>query len=696
MSGRPEALFQLFGALTSLDGVGPKTAQHFAGLDIEKPRDLLFTLPGSGIDRTRITSIREAVLPAVVTVEVEIGMHVPARQKGRPYHIHVRDAETEFRLVFFHARGDYLQKQLPTGQRRVISGKVEMFDSMAQMVHPDHILLAAQADAIPAFEPVYPLAQGVSQKLMARAAASALEMVPAMAEWIDPGQKAKSDWPDFSDAIIAAHHPQSLKDMAPTTPVRERLAYDEMFAHQLTLSLARASVRAKPGIASVATGALQSKVLNALPYRPTGAQTRAIAEIAGDMSAGTRMNRLLQGDVGSGKTLVALMALLTAVEAGGQGVLMAPTEILARQHLESLAPLAEAAGIVIALLTGRDKGAERAAKLDALATGDIHVLLGTHAVFQDDVVFRDLRLAVVDEQHRFGVAQRMALGAKGAAVDVLVMTATPIPRSLALAQYGDMDISVLDEKPPGRKPVTTATVSTARMDEVVAKLRGAIAEGRQAYWVCPLVEESELSDKTAAEERFKRLRAALGERVVGLVHGQMPPAEKDAAMARFVAGETSVLVATTVIEVGVNVPNATIMVIERAEGFGLAQLHQLRGRVGRGEGASTCLLMFQDPLSETAKRRLNILRETEDGFCISEEDLAMRGAGDLIGTAQSGLPRFRIADLERQTALMAVAQSDARALLSADPALTSARGKAARMLLWLMEQDRAIRLISVG
>ncbi len=696
MSGRPEALFQLFGALTSLDGVGPKTAQHFAGLDIEKPRDLLFTLPGSGIDRTRITSIREAVLPAVVTVEVEIGMHVPARQKGRPYHIHVRDAETEFRLVFFHARGDYLQKQLPTGQRRVISGKVEMFDSMAQMVHPDHILLAAQADAIPAFEPVYPLAQGVSQKLMARAAASALEMVPAMAEWIDPGQKAKSDWPDFSDAIIAAHHPQSLKDMAPTTPVRERLAYDEMFAHQLTLSLARASVRAKPGIASVATGALQSKVLNALPYRPTGAQTRAIAEIAGDMSAGTRMNRLLQGDVGSGKTLVALMALLTAVEAGGQGVLMAPTEILARQHLESLAPLAEAAGIVIALLTGRDKGAERAAKLDALATGDIHVLLGTHAVFQDDVVFRDLRLAVVDEQHRFGVAQRMALGAKGAAVDVLVMTATPIPRSLALAQYGDMDISVLDEKPPGRKPVTTATVSTARMDEVVAKLRGAIAEGRQAYWVCPLVEESELSDKTAAEERFKRLRAALGERVVGLVHGQMPPAEKDAAMARFVAGETSVLVATTVIEVGVNVPNATIMVIERAEGFGLAQLHQLRGRVGRGEGASTCLLMFQDPLSETAKRRLNILRESEDGFRISEEDLAMRGAGDLIGTAQSGLPRFRIADLERQTALMAVAQSDARALLSADPALTSARGQAARMLLWLMEQDRAIRLISVG
>ena len=696
MSGRPEILFRLFGALTKLDGIGPKTAQLMAGLDIEKPRDVIFTLPGSGIDRSRKDSIRDVILPATVTVEVEIGMHVPPRQKGRPYHVHVRDTQTEFRLVFFHARGDYLQKQLPTGQRRLISGKVEMFDSMAQMVHPDHMLRVDEADTIPAFEPVYPLTQGVTQKVMYRAARAALEMVPELAEWIDPNQKAKADWPDFKAAIEAAHAPASLKDMAATTPVRERLAYDEMFAHQLTMSLARAARGPKPGVSSQATGALQSKVLAALPYRPTGAQTRAIAQITTDMGAPTRMNRLLQGDVGSGKTLVAFMALLTAVEAGGQGVLMAPTEILARQHLESLQPLAENAGVVLELLTGRDKGAERAAKLAALAKGDIQMLVGTHAVFQKDVAFRDLRLAVVDEQHRFGVSQRMELGAKGAAVDVLVMTATPIPRSLALAQFGDMDVSVLDEKPPGRKPVTTATVSTARMDEVVEKLRGAIREGRQAYWVCPLVEESEVSDKTAAEDRFKRLRAALGESVVGLVHGQMPPVEKDAAMADFVEGRTKVLVATTVIEVGVNVPNATIMVIERAEGFGLAQLHQLRGRVGRGEGASTCLLMFQDPLSETAKRRLNILRETEDGFRISEEDLAMRGAGDLIGTAQSGLPRFRIADLERQSALMEIAQSDARALLAGDPTLISERGEAARVLLWLMEQDRAIRLISVG
>ncbi|MEO0766030.1 MAG: ATP-dependent DNA helicase RecG, partial [Pseudomonadota bacterium] len=403
-----------------------------------------------------------------------------------------------------------------------------------------------------------------------------------------------------------------------------------------------------------------------------------------------------QGDVGAGKTLVAFMALLIAVEAGGQGVMMAPTEILARQHLEGLQPLAESAGVVLEILTGRDKGSERRAKLAALASGNIQILVGTHAVFQEDVVFDDLRIGIVDEQHRFGVRQRLALGKKGVGSDVLVMTATPIPRSLALAQYGDMDVSVLDEKPPGRKPIKTALVSTDRMDEVITRLRAVMDEGRQCYWVCPLVEESEAVDLTAAQERFKRLRAALGEGRVGLVHGQMPPVEKDAAMAKFQAGETGVLVATTVIEVGVNIPNATIMVIERAETFGLAQLHQLRGRVGRGEAASTCLLMYQAPLSETGQKRLEVLRATEDGFQIAETDLQMRGYGDLIGTAQSGVPRFRIADLDRQATLMAVAQSDARKALADDPDLSSPRGAAIRVLLWLMRQDEAIRLISVG
>ncbi len=696
MSGRPEILFPLFASLTKLDGVGPKTAQILDDAGVSKPRDLLMTLPHSGIDRQRKDSIREVVAPAVATVEVSVGPHYPPRSRGRPYRVHVTDAQTEFQLVFFHARGDYLQRLLPTGQRRIVSGKVEIFDGVAQIVHPDHVLPLSDAADIPAFEPVYPLHAGITQKLMWKATRATLDLAPDLPEWCDAALVAREGWPAWKPALAAAHAPAAMADLSPEHPARQRLAYDELLAHQLTLALARAVSRRAKGVSSEGTGQLQQKVLACLPYAPTGAQTRAVAEISADLATGYRMNRLLQGDVGSGKTLVALMALLCVVEAGGQGVMMAPTEILARQHLDGLKPLAAAAGVRLEILTGRDKGQARAVKLAGLASGDIHILVGTHAVFQKDVVFADLRLAVIDEQHRFGVAQRMELGAKGAAVDVLVMTATPIPRSLALAQYGDMDVSVLDEKPPGRTPVQTALVSTARMDEVVEKLRNAVAEGRQAYWVCPLVEESEVVDMTAAEERFKQLRAALGEGVVGLVHGQMPPTEKDAAMARFVAGDTKVLVATTVIEVGVNVPNASIMMIERAERFGLAQLHQLRGRVGRGSAASTCLLLYQAPLGETGRRRLDIMRETEDGFRISEEDLAMRGAGDVIGVAQSGIPRFRIADLERQSGLMALAQTDARKLLHDDPGLETERGQAAQTLLWLMEQDKAIRLISVG
>ena len=696
MSGRPEQLFPLFAGLETLEGVGPKTALNLGQLHIEKPRDLLFTLPYSGIDRARRDTIEGVLPPETVTVEVTIGAHKAPRNRSGAYRVTVEDAQTSFQLVFFHARGDYLQKTIPEGSRRLISGKLELFDGVAQMVHPDHMVSLDEAGEIPVFEPVYPLTSGVSQKQMAKAMRAAVSRAKDLPEWIDSEQKKQSDWPSWSAAIEAAHSPQSTGDLAPTAKARERLAYDELMAHQLTLALARSQLRRGVGQVTQGDGRLQSRVLQALPYRPTGAQMRSIDEIQGDMAKPLKMNRLLQGDVGAGKTLVALMALLCAVEAGGQGVMMAPTEILARQHLEGLQPLAEASGVVLEVLTGRDKGKDRQAKLAALARGDIQILVGTHAVFQNDVVFADLRLAVVDEQHRFGVRQRLELGKKGAAADVLVMTATPIPRSLALAQYGDMDVSVLDEKPPGRKPIKTAMVSTGRIDEVVDHLRQAVKEGRQAYWVCPLVEESEVVDLTAAEARFKTLRAALGEGVVGLVHGQMPPADKDAAMAEFVAGRTSVLVSTTVIEVGVNVPNATIMVIERAETFGLAQLHQLRGRVGRGDAASTCLLLYQAPLSETGERRLTTLRDTEDGFRISEVDLEMRGSGDLIGTAQSGLPRFRVADLERQAALMAVAQSDARALLHEDPSLEGERGKAARVLLWLMEQDQAIRLISVG
>ena len=693
--GRPEALFALFAGLETLDGIGGKTARHYAGIGVATPRDLIFTLPVGGLDRSRSASIRELPLPGPATVEVLIGAHRKPKGRG-PYRIEVTDAQTAFQLVFFHARGDYLERSLPPGSRRVVSGRVELYDGIAQMPHPDHILPPEEAAAIPAFEPVYPLAQGLTQRGVQKAAAAALARIVDLGEWIDPDLMRSRGWPDWPSAMRRAHAPRAAADLDRGAPARERLAYDEMLAHQLTLALARASRRRRPGLSSTGAGDLRARVLAALPYRPTAAQDRAMAEIAQDMAAPVRMNRLLQGDVGSGKTLVALMALLVAVEAGGQGVLMAPTSILAAQHAAGIGALAEAAGVRLEILTGADRGAERRAKLAALASGEIGILVGTHAVFQDDVVFRDLRLAVVDEQHRFGVRERVRLGTKGSAADILVMTATPIPRTLSLAQYGDMDVSVLDEKPAGRSPIRTALISAARIDEVVAHLRAALAEGRQAYWVCPLVEESEVFDATAAEERFAMLRAALGEGQVALVHGQMPPREKAAAMAAFAAGDCRVLVATTVIEVGVDVPRASIMVIEQAEIFGLSQLHQLRGRVGRGAEASTCLLLYRAPLGETARRRLEILRETEDGFRIAEEDLAIRGAGDVIGTAQSGLPRFRIADLEAQAGLMAVAQRDARALLERDPGLDSARGQSARALLWLLEQDKAIRLLDVG
>lgn len=693
--GRPPALFPLFAAIDTLPGIGPKGRAALEQMGIDKPRDLVLTLPASGITRRRIARIADARAPEIVTITVTVTRHHPPQVRGRPFRVHCTDGEGDLTLVFFRPRDNWIESQLPVGARRILSGKLELFDGLAQMVHPDHIL--ADGEALPpSFEPVYPLSAGLTQKGMAKAVDAALTRLPPVEEWIDPQLIAQRGWPSFADALHQAHAPQSPGTLSPDSPARARLAYDEFLAHQMTLALVRRDKRRLKGRASAGDGALRARVLQSLPWPPTGAQTRAIAEIADDMASARRMNRLLQGDVGAGKTLVALMAALVAVEAGGQAVLMAPTEILARQHARALEPLARAAGVRLAALTGRDKRDLRGQILTDLAEGRIDILVGTHAVFQKDVTFHDLRLAIIDEQHRFGVAQRLELSAKGdVPPDMLIMTATPIPRSLALSQYGDLDLSVLDEKPPGRQPITTVMIADTRLDQVTERLRAAMAQGARAYWVCPLVEESEVTDLTAAEARFTHLRAIFGDRV-RLIHGQMPPDQRDAAMADFADGTAQLLVATTVIEVGVDVPQATIMVIERAESFGLAQLHQLRGRVGRGAGASTCLLMYHGPLNETGARRLTTLRDTEDGFRIAEVDLEMRGAGDVIGTAQSGLPRFRIADLEHQAGLMAVARQDARSLLERDPTLETPRGQALRLLMWLMQQDQAIRLIQVG
>ncbi|MEM7269907.1 MAG: ATP-dependent DNA helicase RecG, partial [Pseudomonadota bacterium] len=680
---RPEILWPLFGDLKTLDGVGPKTAQLLEKLDATRPRDLLFLAPHNVIDRRPRASLAGAPLGEIATVEAQVGDHHPPRKTNGPYRVHMQDSHSEFMLTFFRAKGDWVRKSLPIGQRRYVSGKVEIFDGYLQMTHPDYILSAAEMEGMPEFEPIYPLTAGLGQRQVAKAARGALALTPDLGEWLDAAHKAREKWPDWKASIEAVHAPDSRDALSRAASARRRLAYDELLAHALTLALARAQMKRGKGRASNGDGRLRDKLLAALPFKPTGAQTRAEVEIAGDLGAETRMMRLLQGDVGAGKTLVAMLALLAVVETGGQGALMAPTEILARQHAASLAPLAEAAGVRLAILTGRAKTAERREILAHLASGDIDILVGTHALFSKDVAYNDLRLAVVDEQHRFGVKQRMELASKGAGVDMLIMTATPIPRSLALASYGDMDISVLDEKPPGRQKIETALIHSGRYDDVVARLKSAVAEGRRAYWVCPLVEESDLSDSIAAEDRARALKAALGEDVIALVHGQMPGEEKDAAMERFQSGAAQVLVATTVIEVGVDVPEATIIVIEEAEKFGLAQLHQLRGRVGRGTEASTCLLMYRGPLSESAEARLKMMRETEDGFRLAEEDLRLRGAGDLLGVQQSGLPRFRLADLESDGDLMRTAQDDARLILEQEPKLDGKRGEALRILLYL-------------
>lgn len=692
---RPALLFPLFKPLQSLPGVGPRLGGLLEKLVGPHVIDLLWHRPSGLIDRRHQPKVRDIEAGRIVTVTVTVEGHIPPPNPRQPYRVRCSDGTATLDLTFFRAKGDWVAKQLPVGSDRVISGRAEFFHGVAQISHPDLIADPASFDAEAAVEAVYPLTAGLHPRVLRKILLAGLDKLPTMPEWLDPALQAREGWPDWGTALRALHHPASEADLEPMTKARQRLAYDELLSNQLALALIRAAQRRPRGRSRQGDGHLRQQVLAALPFALTGAQQRSLAEIDADMASEGRMLRLLQGDVGSGKTVVALMAMLTAVEAGSQAALMAPTEILARQHYETMAPLLDFTGCKVALLTGRDKGKSRDALLERLASGDIDIVLGTHALFQDDVAFADLGLAVIDEQHRFGVNQRLRLSGKGQGVDVLVMTATPIPRTLTLTAYGDMDVSRLDEKPPGRKPVTTAILSANRLHEVVEGLARQIDRGARIYWICPLVEESELVDLAAATERHAHLRDLFGERV-GLVHGKMKGSEKDAVMAAFSRGDLDILVATTVVEVGVNVPEATVMVIEHAERFGLAQLHQLRGRVGRGLAESTCLLVYDQPLGEVAKARLRIMRDTEDGFIIAEEDLRLRGAGDVLGTKQSGLPDFKVADLDMHGELLAIARDDSRLILDRDPELTSPRGQALRVLLYLFERDAAVKNLRSG
>jgi ATP-dependent DNA helicase RecG len=692
---RPASLNPLFAPVTALKGVGPRFGKLFENLCGPSVADLLWHLPVDVIDRSYRPSVADAIPGRIATLTVTVEAHQVPRNKRMPYRVRCRDDSGALFLVFFHVKDDYLERILPVGATRLISGKIEHFNGQIQITHPDHILDPEAPEEMKLIEPVYRLTAGLSLRVVQKAVNAALSRAPELPEWADAEFLRRNGWPSWHAAITAAHAPASLADILPGTPPRARLAYDELLANQLTIALMKAHAGRLPGRAVKVAGKLRDKLIASLPFKLTGAQLRALSEIGGDMAAEHRMLRLLQGDVGSGKTVVALIAMLDAVEAGGQAALMAPTEILARQHFVTISNLAKDLEIGIALLTGREKGAVREGILANFENGKTGIAIGTHALFQEGVEFHDLRLAVIDEQHRFGVEQRIALSEKGRGVDILVMTATPIPRTLEMTAYGDLDSSHLDEKPAGRPKIVTAIVPTDRYGEVIGGIERALSKGDKIYWICPLIEESEDSDLAAAEERFAELKKLFGSRV-GLVHGRMKGPERDKAMGEFAAGSVDLLVATTVIEVGVDVREATIMVVEHAERFGLAQLHQLRGRIGRGDKPSSCLLLYAPPLGDAAKARLSILRESEDGFRIAEEDLRLRGAGEVLGTRQSGLEQFRLADPLVHLDLLAAARDEARLVLSRDPDLETPRGNALRTLLYLFARDAAVRYLRSG
>ena len=687
---RPECLHPLFRSVESLKGVGSNSGRALGRLNISTVRDLLLHMPRSEINRQRVDSIADVEPSTTVTVQVEVGKHLTRHRSGQPSRIVVRDARCEFTLVYFGDRGNQLERLMPSGSTRFVSGKVEQFGGTKQIVHPDHVVSKGDADSIPAREPVYSLADGISNRLMRKIMAAALDVAPDLDEWHDRRLLEDSRWPSWLTALQIVHSASGAHDDGIRARAMERLAFDELTANQFALLANRRALRDAPECQVRDAPDHRSRVLDNFGYPLTGSQEVVLDEILTDLAAPERMLRLLQGDVGSGKTIVAVLALATASGAGGQGMLMAPTDILARQQHETCKTLFADTGIKIELLTGQDRGSRRDGILAELRSGGIGIVVGTHALIQPDVGFRDLQLAVIDEQHKFGVEQRRRLIERNPAANLLMMTATPIPRSLALVNYGETDMSTLTEKPAGRSAIRTAAMPSSRTSQVAERLKAAVDRGRQAFWICPVVEEDDDVRHWSAEQRASDLSAAVGP-VVDFVHGQMPKEMRVAAMEKFVRGETRVLVATTVVEVGMDVPSATIIVIESAERFGLAQLHQLRGRVGRGQDESACVLIYNPPLQEVARQRIATIRETEDGFKIADADLKLRGQGDVLGLRQSGGMRFRCADPGSQLELLERARTGARSLGGADPKLQTVRGQAIQCLLFLFGQDHVMR-----
>ena len=692
---RPQILYPLFAGIDTIKGVGTRGKSLLSKLCGDRVVNLLWHLPYNVVDRSYSPTLSHAEIGRIATIKVKIVEHIPPKSKHQPYKIICTDGTEDITLSFFKAYPESLQKNLPTNAERIISGKLEIFNGQLQMNHPDYIGRVEELENIKGIEPVYPLTAGITNKMMRKFISNALSLTPDLPEWQDERFLQANQFESFKQALIKAHTPQNLNDIGANSPYRRRLAYDELLANQLALAFVRQKIKKQQGRCFNGNGHLQAQVLKACPFQLTESQQKVLAEIKTDMASPYRMLRLLQGDVGSGKTIVALLSMLNCVETGAQAAIMAPTEILAKQHQETIAPLCEACGIKVALLVGKTKKKERTKILEDLADGTIQILIGTHALFTENVIFKDLGFIVIDEQHRFGVQQRLALSAKGNKPDILVMTATPIPRTLILTAYGDMEYSKIEKAPEGRKPTDTRVMPLSKIQEIISALKRKIESGSRAYWVCPLVEESEKTDLAAAEERFHTLQKVFGADV-GLIHGKMKETEKDAVMEDFKSGKIKILVATTVIEVGVNVPEATVMIIEQAERFGLAQLHQLRGRIKRGFEASTCILLYGFPLSETARDRLNIMKNSEDGFVIAEKDMELRGFGEILGNRQSGFEVFHLADLSTDKELMLTAHKDAQFIVSQDPKLETPRGQALRILLYLFEQDDAVKTYLAG
>ncbi len=692
---RPNILYPLFAPIDGLKGVGKKYAKLIKNLCGEKIIDVLFHLPINTIDRTYSPPLREATEGRIWTGTVTITEHQPPQTRKHPYRIYCTDGSAELVLVFFKVYTNSIMKNYPVGSKRAVSGKLEFFNGLWQISHPDYSVVPEWLPQIARLEPVYPLTAGVSNKMVCRLEEEALQRIPSLPEWLVEGAFWDLEYIDFKTALIQVHHPKSPVDLYPSAPARQRLAYDEILSNQLALALIRRKIRQQKGRSFVGTGFLYQKILSSLPFKLTSAQKEALQEIATNQNSPYKMLRLLQGDVGSGKTVVALLSMLKVIEERAQTALMAPTEILAKQHYETISSLCHNSEIRLGLLTGKIKAKEKRKIYEKLAAGEIDILIGTHALFTENVVFKDLGYVVIDEQHRFGVNQRLSLSSKGNLCDVLIMTATPIPRSLLLTSYGDMEHTKIGALPEGRKPTQTVVMNVKKMSDVIVALQRKLAEGARAYWVCPLVKESEKSDLAAATERCEMLQQYFGNKV-GLVHGKMKESEKDAVMEEFKSGNKTLLIATTVIEVGVNVPEATIMVIEHAERFGLAQLHQLRGRIKRGYEAGTCILLYSYPLSNVAKERLNIMKQTEDGFYIAEKDLELRGGGEILGTRQSGFAQFKLADMSCHQNLLIKARNDVQNILKTDPKLETERGRALRILLYLFEQNEAIKTYLAG